>query len=266
MFDTRPVGVFDSGIGGLTVFKAIREILPHESLIYLGDTARVPYGTKSSETIVRYSLENAEFLLNRDVKAIVVACNTSSAYALPAIQSKNGVPVIGVIEPGAQAALKATKNNHIGVIGTNSTINSNQYAKVLKSLNSELKIISLACPLFVPLAEEGWVDNEVAFAAAKRYLETMKNEDIDTLILGCTHYPLLKSVIGKVLGDKVKLVDSAISTANTLKQMLNENNLNAKEKAQPEYHIYVTDLSDKFEMTLSRFLDHNVPPIKRVEL
>ena len=261
----KAIGIFDSGIGGLTVFRAIRKALPNESLVYLGDTARVPYGTKSSETIVRYSLENANFLHRRGVKAVVVACNTSSAYSIPAIREQNGVPVIGVIDPGVRAALAATKNGHVGVIGTSSTIESNRYAQGLKNAQPDVKVVSLPCPLFVPLAEEGWTDNDVALLVAEKYLSTMKSEAIDTLILGCTHYPLLKDVIQKVMGDSVTLVDSAEALAEDLKGLLADEKLLSASDS-PEHHLYVTDLPAKFELTARRFLSEEPPPVKRVEL
>lgn len=267
----NPIGIFDSGIGGLTVFKAIREALPSEGLIYLGDTARVPYGTKSAETIIRYSLENAGFLIRRGVKAIVVACNTSSAYALPALAENSEVPIIGVIEPGVKEALRATKNNHIGVIGTSSTIVSNRYAVELKRHRSEVSVISLACPLFVPLAEEGWTDNDVARLVSEKYLKTMRSEEIDTLILGCTHYPLLKGVIQDVMGESVRLVDSAEAVAAVLKDVLFEKGMASlggrpSSSGASSDQIYVTDLSDRFEMVAHRFLGGDLPSVKRIEL
>lgn len=264
--DKGAIGIFDSGVGGLTVFRAIRDVLPNEALIYLGDTARVPYGNKSAETIIRYSLENTQFLMKRGVKAIVVACNTSSAYAIPAIRDKNGILVIGVIEPGARAAIRATKNGNIGVIGTTSTIMSNEYAMWLKRLRSDVKVISIACPLFVPLVEEGWTDGEIAKAVARKYLSGMKMEGIDTLILGCTHYPLLKGVIVDVLGADVSLVDSAESLAGELKILLAERGLLNTAKERVEHHLYITDMSDRFELTARRFLGTDIPPVKRVEL
>ena len=260
----KSIGIFDSGIGGLTVYQAIREALPHESLIYLGDTARVPYGTKSSETIIRYSLENASFLIKRGIKALVVACNTSSAYALPAIIAKNGIPVIGVIEPGVSAALSVTLNNNIGVIGTNSTIASNMYAIGIKKSRKDARVVSLACPLFVPLVEEGWVDNDVARLTAEKYLGTLRKEEIDTLILGCTHYPLLKNIIQDVVGKNVKLVDSAAATAKALKDLLTEKKI-LSESSSNENHIYVTDLPTRFEITARRFVSGDLPVVKRVE-
>lgn len=262
----KPIGIFDSGIGGLTVFRSIRERLPNESLVYLGDTARVPYGNKSKETIIRYSLENADFLLHRKVKTIVVACNTSSAYAISDIESKNGTPVLGVIEPGVRAALQTTKNNHVGVIGTLSTISSNRYAQGLKMMRDDVHVVSLACPLFVPLVEEGWVDNEVTEMVARRYLSTMLQEGIDTLILGCTHYPLLKKVVQKVMGPAVSLVDSASAVALELEGLLRSKDLLRSGEVPPEQHLYVTDLPVQFEMMARRFLGEDLPQVKRVEL
>lgn len=262
----NPIGIFDSGIGGLTVFRAIRRALPNESLVYLGDTARVPYGTKSAETIIRYSLENAEFLLKRGVKVVVVACNTSSAYAIPEISKKNGVPVLGVIDSGVRAAISATKNRHVGVIGTSSTIKSNRYAQGLKTKDEEIKVVSLPCPLFVPLVEEGWVAGDVAELVAEKYLGTLRAEEIDTLILGCTHYPLLKGVIQKTMGNAVGLVDSAEALAHDLKSLLEETDLLNSTNSRPEHHLYVTDLPSKFELTARRFLKGDLPPVKRVEI
>lgn len=261
-----PIGIFDSGIGGLTVLAAIRKHLPNESLLYLGDTARVPYGTKSAETIVRYSKECASFLLERRVKAIVVACNTASAYALPELSKKFDMPVLGVIEPGARAALARSKNRVVGVIGTSGTIASNAYGNALKSMDSKVRVVSRACPMFVPLVEEGWIDNEVAEMAAHRYLDGVHGEGIDTLILGCTHYPLLSKVIQKVVGDKVALVDSAETTAIALGDMLAKNNIAESSKIKPTHQIYVTDLPARFESIAHTFLEGNLPTVTRVDL
>lgn len=261
-----PVGIFDSGVGGLTVFAAIRKQLPNESLIYLGDTARVPYGNKSAETVVRYSKECAKFLLEKNVKALVVACNTATAFALPELSASLDIPVIGVVEPGVDAAISATKNNVIGVIGTNGTIASNAYGTLLKKKNSSLRVISHACPLFVPLVEEGWIDNEVAQAAASRYLSGMQKEGIDTLILGCTHYPLLENTIQKIVGAGVKLVDSAKTTADELCKLLEEQNLSLEKDSKASYHIYVTDMPSRFESVSRTFLMGDLPPISRVDL
>ncbi|MFA4874232.1 MAG: glutamate racemase [bacterium] len=261
-----PIGIFDSGIGGLTVFAAVRRCLPHESILYLGDTARVPYGTKSAETVVRYSRECAGFLVERGVKALVVACNTASAYALPDLEKRFNVPVLGVVGPGCEAALAASERRSIGVIGTAGTIASNAYGNALKALDPGVRVVSRACPLFVPLVEEGWIDNEVAHAAARRYLKGLKEEGIDTLILGCTHYPLLAGIIKMELGDAVRLVDSAETTAHVLQGMLEGRNLAAQAAGPSSSHIYVTDLPARFESIAQRFLKGEVPSITRVDL
>lgn len=262
----RAIGIFDSGIGGLTVFSAIRQVLPNEPLIYLGDTARVPYGTKSAETVIKYSIQNAHFLVQRGIKALVVACNTSSAYSLPFLCKEVDIPVIGVIYPGVKAALAASKSKHIGVIGTPATVNSNAYAHLLKEMDSKTMVISQACPLFVPLVEEGWLEGEVTEAVAKIYLESFRNERIDTLILGCTHYPLLKHVIQKVVGGDVLLIDSAEAAAETVKNELSQRHLLIDSKNKAVHQIYVTDLLVRFEAIAINFLGKNIPPVKRVEL
>ncbi|MEA2649503.1 MAG: glutamate racemase, partial [Candidatus Binataceae bacterium] len=210
---TRPIGVFDSGIGGLTVLKELTALLPGEDFIYLGDTARLPYGTKSNEVIVRYSRENTEFLLAKGIKLLVVACNTSSAVALGEIERHTMVPVIGVIDPGARAAVKASRTGKIGVIGTEATIASGAYTRAIQNLKPRAEIYTRACPLLVPLVEEGWTDNEIAERTVTHYLESLKASGIDTLLLGCTHYPLLRAMFERVLGPRVKIVDSAIATA-----------------------------------------------------
>ncbi len=261
-----PIGIFDSGIGGLTVFAAVRKLLPQESLIYLGDTARVPYGTKSAETVVRYARQCAGFLVERGVKAIVVACNTASAYALPHLADCFDVPVLGVVEPGCDAALKITKRRAVGVIGTAGTIASNAYGSLLKSKDPGVRVVSRACPLFVPLVEEGWVDNEVSFASAERYLKGLREEGIDTLILGCTHYPLLSKIIASHMGDGVKLVDSAQATAHALGSLLAERGLVAKGGAATHNHLYVSDLPARFETIAHRFLEGDLPQVSRVDL
>lgn len=267
----RPIGIFDSGLGGLTVLQEVRKRLPNESIVYLGDTARVPYGTKSAQTVIRYSLENSAFLAQRGVKAIVVACNTASAVALPAIKEKFDIPILGVVGPGADEALAATKRGAIGVIGTSATIASDAYARALKELKADVRVISQACPLFVPLVEEGWLDNEVTEAAARRYLTGIRDEGVDVLILGCTHYPLLKPVIRKVVGSAITLVDSAEATAKALESML-ANCPDAplsreREKARnTSYQIYVTDLPARFEMVARRFLGDDIPQVRHIAL
>jgi glutamate racemase len=203
------IGVFDSGIGGLTVLHEIIKALPRENTVYLGDTARSPYGTKSVDTVLRYSFENSEFLLEKDVKIVVVACNTSTAIALEPLQAELGLPVVGVIGPGVRRALASTRNKKIGVIGTEATIQSGAYTRALKAADPSVEVYSRACPLFVPLVEEGWTDNQVVEMTVKAYLESLKQSGIDALILGCTHYPLLKKSICKFMGNGVRLVDSA---------------------------------------------------------
>ncbi len=220
-----PIGVFDSGIGGLTVAHAIMQQLPGESIIYFGDTARVPYGPKSPDTVRRYSREIAAYLIGEGVKAIVVACNTATAHALPALEQELSVPVIGVIGPGARAAAKGTRNGHIGVIGTDGTIRSGAYVRAINHEMPEAVVTSLACPLFVPLVEEGWVDREATWIIAREYLAPLVRDHIDTLVLGCTHYPLLKPVIGETDGRSVRLIDSAEETAADARRMLREANL-----------------------------------------
>src|SRR5450432_3478873 len=216
----RPIGVFDSGVGGLTVVRALHELLPNETIFYLGDTARVPYGGKSAATVERYSLEIAEILLEENCKTIVVACNTASALALSKLEETSPVPVTGVIRPGAAAAVEATRNGHIGVICTRATIKSGAYERALCSLNSDVQISARACPLFVPLIEEGWLESEITDRVIAHYLEPLVGQGIDTLILGCTHYPLLREAIGRFLSSSVKLVDSAQNCARAVMELL----------------------------------------------
>jgi glutamate racemase len=261
-----PIGIFDSGIGGLTVFAEVKRLLPHESIIYLGDTARVPYGTKSAETVARYARECAEFLVERGVKAIVVACNTASAYALPHLADQFDVPILGVVEPGCDAALEITKKRAVGVIGTSGTIASNAYGSLLKSKDPSVRVVSRACPLFVPLVEEGWLDNNVAFCAAERYLNGLRDEGIDTLILGCTHYPLLADTIAGQMGKEVKLVDSAEATARALEKLFGEKGLMNEGSSCQQHHLYVTDLPARFEAIAHRFLKGDLPQVSRVDL
>ena len=207
------IGVFDSGVGGLTVLHEIVSALPHEDTVYLGDTGRYPYGTKSAETITRFALENVEFLVGRGVKMLVIACNSVSAVALDAIRARWSLPVVGVIEPGARAAVARTRTNRIGVVGTEATISSGAYTRALRALGPTVEIYMRACPLFVPLAEEGWTDGPIARQVAETYLASLAKSGIDTLVLGCTHYPLLKPLIAEVMGPDVAVVDSAVETA-----------------------------------------------------
>ncbi|HSU91962.1 MAG TPA: glutamate racemase [Sporolactobacillaceae bacterium] len=260
----RPIGVFDSGIGGLTVLKALTDALPGEDFIYLGDTARLPYGTKSNEVIIRYSKENTEFLLAKGIKMLVVACNTSSAVALDAIASETMVPVIGVIEPGARAAVKASRNGKIGVIGTEATIASGAYTRAIQRLGKKSEIYTRACPLLVPLAEEGWIDNEVAERTVAHYLESLKQSGIDTLLLGCTHYPLLRAMFARVLGASVRIVDSATATAVEVGDRLRMLRL-AKRGADGSQSFFVTETPDRFVRVGRRFLGPQVESAVRIE-
>lgn len=262
----KAIGIFDSGVGGLTVLKEIVKALPQEDTIYFGDTARVPYGTKSPETVTRYSLEIASFLVKRDIKLLVVACNTASAASLDVLQKKLPIPVIGVIEPGARRAVSVTRSGKIGVIGTAGTIRSSAYAKAIKRLNPEVEVITRACPLFVPLAEEGWVDNEVARLTAHTYLDGLREHGVDTLVLGCTHYPLLKKVIGETVGDGVKLVDSAEETARTVAETLRAKEMTRPSSEEGNHHYYVTDIPAGFIRVGNRFLGGKLGDVYQVNL
>jgi len=254
MSDTRPIGVFDSGVGGLTVLRQMLRHLPEERLVYLGDTARLPYGIKSRETVARYSVNNANFLLEKKIKYLVVACNTASALAMDVLQTRFDVPLIGVILPGAKKAALASRTHRVGVIGTAATVRSNAYERAIRDCKDQIHVLSQACPLFVSLAEEGWIEDEITYAIARRYLGPLIQEGIDVLVLGCTHYPLLKSVVSRVMGPGVLLVDSAEEVAIEARQALQENDLLAprRESAEPvPPQIYVTDCSPHF-LDLSR--------------
>src|ERR1041385_1290775 len=220
MSDLRPIGVFDSGIGGLTVAKALQELLPNERIFYVGDTARVPYGNKSADTVERYSIELASMLIRENAKVIVVACNTVSSVAIPKLRAHLSVPVIGVIRPGAAAAVATTRNRHIGVIGTRATIKSGAYERAIRALDDKVQVSGRACPLFVPLIEEGWLESEITDRVVRQYLEPLVQDGIDTLVLGCTHYPLLRDAIGRFLGESVQLVDSAQNCALAVSRLL----------------------------------------------
>ncbi|MEK6724945.1 MAG: glutamate racemase [Deltaproteobacteria bacterium] len=260
----KAIGVFDSGIGGLTVLKEIIRLFPHEDTIYLGDTARVPYGTKSAETVTRYSLEISDFLVTKGIKLLVVACNTASAVALPALREKHSLPIIGVIEPGARKAVATTQTKKVGVIGTEGTIKSGAYEKAIKALAPEIEVISKPCPLFVPLAEEGWTDNDVARSATSRYLEDMKG--VDTLVLGCTHYPLLKSSIASVMGTDVRLIDSGEETALEVRRVLSKEGLLRRLSQIGKRTFYVTDTPERFVSVGLRFLGGGLDHAERVEI
>ncbi|MFN2384557.1 MAG: glutamate racemase [Gemmatimonadota bacterium] len=259
----QPIGVFDSGIGGLTVMHALMERLPNESLIYFGDTARVPYGPKSQATVTRFSTENVELLTRHAVKAIVVACNTATAFALPALRERFDLPIVGVVGPGARAAAAATRSGRIGVIGTHGTIGSGAYEQALLALAPAFTVISRPCPLFVPLTEEGLTDHPATRLIAADYLAPFRADAIDTLILGCTHYPLLKAVIGDALGDGVRLIDSAEETAREVADLLTAKGL-AREGGDPAYRYLVSDLPDQFLRVGQRFLGGRIGGVEVV--
>jgi len=259
----RPIGVFDSGIGGLTVFKALGRRMPGENLVYFGDTAHVPYGSKSKEAVSRYSVAVAKFLAGRRIKALVVACNTSSALALDAVRrALKGIPVLGVIEPGARAAAAATRNGVVGVIGTEATIKSRAYTESLRKLRPGLKVEAVACPLFVPLVEEGWWRHPVALSVAKEYLKTMRRSRADTLVLGCTHYPLLKPVLRRVMGSSARLIDSAEQTALETEELLESAGLRRRGR-QGRREFFCSDAPARFHGLARRLLGL---PVSRVGL
>ena len=249
-----PLGVFDSGLGGLTVARALFERLPRESVLYFGDTARVPYGPKSADTVRRYSGEILEFLLSRGVKMVVVACNTSTAHALEHLRARSPVPVIGVIEPGARAAVAASRGGPLGVIGTAGTISSGAYQRAIAALRPNAKVEGVACPLFVPLVEEGWLDHPATELIAREYLAPLIRAHVDVVVLGCTHYPLLKPVLGRVLGAGVGLIDSAGETAQAVAEALQRDGLESGGARAPVHHFVVSDEAPRFQKVGATFL------------
>jgi glutamate racemase len=265
MAPTDPIGIFDSGIGGLTVFREVTNALPHEDILYLGDTARVPYGIRSAETVTRYSFECSDFLIAKNVKVIVVACNTVSAVSLEEIRQRLPIPVIGVIEPGARAAVAATKNKRIGVIGTEATIRSGAYVRAIRALDNSVEVFGLACPLFVPLVEEGWTEGAIATLVAERYLSRLRDQGIDTIVLGCTHYPLLKTVIGEVMAGSA-LIDSAVETSKLLTEILTEGALLKRADQPGACRFFVTDSTEKFVSVGDRFLGKGIENIEKVRI
>lgn len=258
----KPIGIFDSGVGGLTVYRAIRNAFPEEDLVYFGDTARVPYGPKSPNTIIEYSVQNARFLLQQGIKTLIVACNTSSSVAIPHLRALTDIPIIGVIDPGSEVAVRSSQSGRIGVIGTEGTIRSGAYSKAITLRNPQAEVFTKPCPLFVPIVEEGWQDHSIARQVVEEYLGSMKDITIDTLVLGCTHYPLLSHVIQSYMGDSVKLVDSADAITLHLSSLL-----------PPEHDgkpgndsFYVSDNEDKFASIASRILNNPMKNLKRVRL
>ncbi len=267
MIDDRnnAIGVFDSGLGGLTVVKEIMRELPHEEVVYFGDTARVPYGTKSKESIVRFSKENVAILLKHKVKMVVVACNTASSLALSALRETFPVPIIGVIKPGARKAVEITRNKRVGIIATAATINSNEYTKEIHRLDPAIKATSAICPLFVPLVEEGWFDKKVTLKIAQEYLDPIQKAKVDTLILGCTHYPLLKAVLKKVMGKDVVLVDSAQEVALEVKQLLEVTQKNRLLNKKSQSVFLVSDEPKHFSRLAKRFLGFSIDCVRRYD-
>lgn len=264
--DSKAIGIFDSGVGGLTVLNEILKVLPHEHTAYLGDTARIPYGTKSPVTVTRYARQITSFLVKHDIKLLVVACNTASAVSLGVLKSEFSIPIVGVIEPGARRAATVTKNGRVGVIGTEATIRSEAYVKAINGIDPNIAVITRACPLFVPLAEEGWVDNEVAVLTARTYLKGFRKAEVDTMVLGCTHYPLLSGIISEVMGEGVTLVDSGQETARTIAETLRSLGILRASAEKGEHRYYVTDVPDDFTKVASRFLDDALEDVQQVRL
>ncbi len=261
----RPIGIFDSGIGGLTVAQEITRLLPDEQIVYFGDTARVPYGTKSREAVISFSRDNVKVLLKHHVKMVVIACNTSTSWALGILRKEFKVPIMGVIEPGSRRAVAVSGGRRIGVIATPSTINSGKYTKTILQLAPDAEVTARACPLFVPLVEEGWLDHEVTEKIAQEYLAPLKAAKIDTLILGCTHYPLLKPVLARVMGKHVTLVDSATETAHEVQRLLQEEGLARQGRHAPKNEFLVSDEPEHFRLVAKRFLGHDLPHVRRVD-
>lgn len=265
---TAPIGVFDSGVGGLTVAREIMRNLPKEDIVYFGDTARVPYGSKSKDNIIRYSRQIIHFLQTKGVKAIVIACNTASALALDTVKDEFDIPIIGVVEPGARAALAVTENKKIGVIGTEATVRSSMYEKIIEGINPEVSVIGKACPLFVPLVEEGFKKHQVTDEIIDYYLASLKQSDIDALILGCTHYPLLRSKIKEYVGEKITLVNPAYETAMDLKRILQEMEMENPdiEGDHGSYSFYVSDAADKFKQFANSILPYDIETTKQINI
>lgn len=263
------IGVFDSGVGGLTVAREIMRQIPNEKIIYFGDTARVPYGSKSRDTVTKYAKQIVRFLQTKNVKAIVVACNTASAYALEELEKEIDIPIIGVVRPGARVALQVTRNGRIGVIGTRGTIESHVYANYISQINPNVQVLGKACPLFVPLVEEGLLEDPVTDEIAMRYLAELKDVEIDTLILGCTHYPLIRSTVGRVMGSQVELVNPAYETAKRLKELLNEKNMLNDEKlilGSNRYQFFVSDEAEKFKTFANGILKYGILSAKTINI
>ena len=271
MSDIReaPIGVFDSGVGGLTVVREIMRQIPQERIVYFGDTARVPYGTKSRDTVIRYSRQIVRFLKTREVKVIVIACNTASAYALETLQQETELPVIGVVKPGARVAARETPGGNIGVIGTEATVGSHIYRDYIQSLRPDARVFEKACPLFVSLAEEGWWKDPITEAVARRYLQEMKDRQVDTLILGCTHYPLLRSTVRRVIGEEVNLVNPAYETAISLRELLQEkeiDNQGHNKTGENPYEFFVSDAAERFKSFANSILPFDITSTRQIQI
>lgn len=265
--DNRPIGVFDSGLGGLTVVKELINQMPNEDIVYFGDIARLPYGSRSSEIVTKYSAQCIRFLRSKNIKMVVIACNTASSFSLVHLkQMFPDMPILGVIEPGAQSAVLATRNKKIGVIGTAGTIRSKAYTNEIKRLDPDAEVLDIACPLFVPIVEEGWSDTDVAYLTAARYLEPMKSAGVDTVVLGCTHYPLLKNTIEKYLGSNVALVNPAVSTVNRAGDILREGGLAGSRENTGSQSFFVSDFGQKFKDIGSRFLSMDISNAEKVDI
>ena len=282
IINDRPIGIFDSGIGGLTVVKAIIDLLPNEDIVYFGDTARVPYGNKSKETIIKYSIQNTKFLLQHKIKLLVVACNTSSSYAIPMLKKMfKNLKIVEVVTPGARAAVEYTKNYKIGVIGTKATIKSKSYIKAIKKICNKAKVFCQPTPLFVPLIEEGWIDKlqlinsdyyqtinheNILRQLSAEYLAPLKNFGIDVLVLGCTHYPAIKNIIQDIIGKNVTVVDSSLETAKEVKKILEENKLCKFRNNKPKYKFFVSDNPESFKKIGSLLLGQEIKYVKKVKI
>jgi glutamate racemase len=266
MSNAKPIGVFDSGVGGLTVVKELLDAVPNEHIVYFGDTARVPYGTKSARVVREFAVQDALILLKHDVKMIVVACHTATSMAMDLLTERFDLPIIGVVEPGIKAGLEVTKNGKIGVIGTRSTISSGTYPKLLAKADPEIEVFTQACPLFVPLVEEGWLDQEVTRQVAHIYLDAFLDNQVDTVILGCTHYPLLKPLLNEVLGPSISLIDSAEETAKAVHGMLTQNALQADSKQKAVHQYLVSDIPYQFRQIGERFLGRRLESLTQVDV
>ena len=262
----NPIGVFDSGVGGLTVVKQISSYLPNENIIYFGDTARVPYGSKSNSTVIEYANENAKFLIRKNIKVLVVACNTASSVALDNLRENLDIQIIGMIQPGAETALQKTKNKKIGVIGTYATINNKAYSKELYKFTDELKVYEKACSLFVPLAEEGLINHPATKLIAEEYLKELREKEIDTLILGCTHYPILAEIIQEVIGENVTLIDSGIAASKEVEKYLEARALRSPSNSIGEGEFFVSDLPNKFREVAELFLGKKIKNLQKIDL